>query len=959
MPVERPITANFADIILTHGCLPAVLVDARLMVVFGNTAIAGLLGISDQDRLHGMSLLDFAAPEDRETLRGACKSLMAGGQPRAQRDMRLRRQDGTTRWATLCLGLARQGRRTFVAAQFLDIDARKRWELELGDAQDRFATALEAAGQGVWDHDFVRGTVFYSRSWRLMRGLGPDEAVDSSAEAWFARMHPDDRARIRSIVDRQNSGEVPYNAFEYRERRKDGEYIWILSRGRPVAWFPDGRPARIVGTDTDITSIKKAEEELTFANTLLNTEKETSPDAILVVDAQARIISFNRRFAEMWQVPVLQITVGDDGPVLAAVTSQMKDDQAFLARVKYLYDHPDQDAHDLLETKDGRFIDRYSGALRAEDGSYLGRVWFFRDTTESVTQARQIELQNFRFGAALDNMAQGLVMFDRDQRLVVFNQRYLQLYRVRPEDISIGMPFEDVLRCRVAAGNEPLGGIEAFAAEHLGLLAQGEAGTLQVELKDGRVFLVRHQPLADGGWVATHEDITEQRQSQARIRHLAIHDALTDLPNRAYFQERIARVPEIVGSGGQITLLSLDLDGFKSVNDVFGHSAGDAVLREVGQRLRKLCNESDLPARLGGDEFIILREQPGEPGDSAALADQVCKDLARPFQVDRQQIFIGASVGIAVAPFDAEDGEQLVKHADLALYRAKQAGRGTYCFYEQGLDLAAKERLALETALRSALLRREFRLVFQPLLDLAQNRICAFEALLRWDHPERGQINPAEFIPIAEQSGLIVPIGEWVLNEACRAASKWPDDVCVAVNLSSVQFRTTRNLVEHVKAALASSGLAPHRLEVEITESVLLANDETAARILGELKAIGITIAMDDFGTGYSSLSYLQRYPIDKIKIDQSFVQAASANPDSKAIVKAVIGLGHSLGVKTTAEGIETEAQLMMVRQEGCSEAQGFLLSPPLPASGAAELLQHFGASRKVERRRSIRRKSR
>jgi predicted signal transduction protein with EAL and GGDEF domain len=358
----------------------------------------------------------------------------------------------------------------------------------------------------------------------------------------------------------------------------------------------------------------------------------------------------------------------------------------------------------------------------------------------------------------------------------------------------------------------------------------------------------------------------------------------------------------------------------------------------VADRMRASCRQGDVVARLGGDEFAVLSGVLARPEDAAVLAERIVRQIADPFVFNGHNIMIGASVGIAVAPGDGADTDTLLKNADLALYRAKDEGRGAYHFFEKGMDAALQARRVLELELGRAIAGNEFRLVFQPLLNLAENRICGLEALIRWHHPERGTIAPTEFVPVAEETGLIVPIGEWVLREACAAAANWPDDVNVAVNLSTVQFRN-RNLPQHIRAALERSGLRPGRLELEITESLLLADGEPALRILHQLRELGVRISVDDFGTGYSSLSYLRAFPFDKIKIDQSFVRDLSGKDGSRALVNAVIGLGRSLGMSTAAEGVETEDQLDLVREQGCTEVQGFLFSPPLPSSAIDKLL--------------------
>jgi diguanylate cyclase (GGDEF)-like protein len=387
-----------------------------------------------------------------------------------------------------------------------------------------------------------------------------------------------------------------------------------------------------------------------------------------------------------------------------------------------------------------------------------------------------------------------------------------------------------------------------------------------------------------------------------------------------------------------VAVLCLDLDHFKAVNDTLGHSTGDQVLVTVAERLRECSRETDVVARLGGDEFAILIHSLEDPRDAATVAARIVRSMAKPMEIDGHQVAIGTSVGIALAPSDGQDAETLLKNADMALYRAKSEGRGNYHFFEKGMDEALQHRRMLEQGLRTALAGDEFRLMYQPLLNLADNRICCFEALLRWDHPERGVISPLEFIPIAEETGVINSIGEWVLQEACRTAATWPEHIRIAVNLSPVQFKS-RGLVDAVIGALNSAGLTPSRLELEVTESLLLADTELTLDILHRLRALGVRISMDDFGTGYSSLSYLRAFPFDKIKIDRSFLNGIGPREDNLAIIKAVIGLGQSLGMSTTAEGVETEAQLAAVREQGCNEVQGFLFSPPLPASGLAELI--------------------
>jgi diguanylate cyclase (GGDEF)-like protein len=457
------------------------------------------------------------------------------------------------------------------------------------------------------------------------------------------------------------------------------------------------------------------------------------------------------------------------------------------------------------------------------------------------------------------------------------------------------------------------------------------------ELGDGRIISVIHEPMAGGGWVAAHEDVTERLAAEKRMVHMARHDALTGLPNRVLLREAIEQVISEIAPGQSVAVLCIDLDRFKGVNDTLGHPIGDELLRTVADRLRDSVREDDRIARLGGDEFAIVQAGFDQPTGATAVAQRVIGALSEPYLVAGHQVIVGASIGIAIAPADGKDADRLLKNGDMALYRAKAEGGGAFRFFEPGMDARMQARRLLELDLRQALPNGEFELFFQPLFSLASDRITGLEALLRWRHPKRGLVSPAEFIPLAEEVGLIVPIGEWVLRKACFQATTWPDGIKVAVNLSPVQFRSDR-LSAAVAVALAASGLAPGRLELEITETVLLADSEGTLATLHRLRNLGVHISMDDFGTGYSSLSYLRSFPFDKIKIDRSFINDLSETESSVAIIRAVTGLGNSLGITTTAEGVETTAQLERVRAEGCSEVQGFLLGKPMPASEVTAL---------------------
>ena len=676
---------------------------------------------------------------------------------------------------------------------------------------------------------------------------------------------------------------------------------------------------------------------------------------------------------------------------------------------------------------------------------------------ELLAQARAENDQKVQLDAALNNMRQGLQMYDAKGRVTLTSQKYLKMYGLSPDAVKPDWTIRDVLHLRKAAGTLA-GDPDQYLAKRID---RGKVETKVVQIPDGRTISVTNAPVPGGGWVSTHEDIseskrreasfrllfesnplpmwvfdvdtiqflavndaavahygysreqflamtladirpiedrerlvqlvrsdpgtqkgeeiwrhrkadgseievsvysralrhedrravlvaicdvTEQRQadrervrSEERIVHLAHHDALTDLPNRALFCEELDRALARVKRGERLALLYLDLDHFKHVNDTHGHLLGDELLKAVAERLRGCVRETDFVARLGGDEFAIIQTLLEQHSDPTALATRISDALNSPLNINGHEVVVGVSIGISIAPNDAIEREQILKNADLALYGAKGGGRGTYCFYEPEMDTRVKARQKVEADLRDALANGEFELYYQPIVNLQSNQVSGCEALLRWHHPERGMVAPAEFIPIAEESGLIISLGEWVLRRACADAATWPDDIKIAVNLSPAQLAGGK-LLPMVVSALAASGIPGGRLELEITETLLMQNTFATLATLHQLRDMGVRIAMDDFGTGYSSLSYLKSFPFDNIKIDRSFIEDISETDDCASIVQAVTNMAQQLNMKTTAEGVETEQQLEKVRELGCTEMQGYIFSPARPAAEISRL---------------------
>jgi diguanylate cyclase (GGDEF)-like protein/PAS domain S-box-containing protein len=639
----------------------------------------------------------------------------------------------------------------------------------------------------------------------------------ASPESYNDLIHPDDRAAVDDLTRRLIEGSAGPSTVELRLRLADGSYRWFENRLTPIR-DADGNLRSLEGMMIDINERKEGDERARFANTLLKTITETSPDGILVVDKDARIIAYNRRFGAIWGVPQDVLDSGNDAAPLAAVTASMKDPAAFLARVQYLYAHPEETGRDELETTDGRFFDRHTAVLHGAGEEYLGRVWFFRD-------------------------------------------------------------------------------------------------------------------------------ITERKRADAQILQAARYDGLTGLANRAVFMEAVqGAIARARRDGRDFAILYLDLDHFKDVNDTLGHPIGDELLKAVAERLRSNVREVDTVARFGGDEFAIIAADLREPADAAVLAEAVIAALAKPFLIQGNDIRSGASIGISVFGPDEPDAETMLSHADVALYRAKAEGRGGYRFFTDEMDVEVRTRVSLGAELREAIATDQLFLLYQPQVEIETGRITGVEALARWRHPVRGILEPDLFIPIAERNGLISALGCWALREACRQAREWLDagiaPATMAVNLSALQFKRPLELERDILAAIAEAELPAAMLELELTESILMAVSREHDDVFRRLREAGTKLAIDDFGTGYSSLDYLRQFAADRIKIAQVFVGKIAYEPGSAAIVRATLGLARELGISVIAEGVDTAEQLALLRSWGCHEAQGFHFARPLTPTELVPLLR-------------------
>lgn len=796
---------------------------------------------------------------------------------------------------------------------------------------ERLAEHIKQLGTGVillWVIDGAgRHTFADGHQLMLLRENKP-------SAAFLACVQPEDRSKVSAFYEALMAGcESP--AIEYRVCLAPGRERWILETRIPRP-TEDAAVPRPLGIALDITAVRDAARFLEHTyqvrgqdervpetqGDLLATVIDLMCDGFCLYDSEQRLIFCNRQYAEMYNIPPCLLIPGtklrdilryriDNGYFAGECPEDyIKERMRWVARGKM--------GDTVQSLSDGRTI-RICHKPTA-DGGWL-------TVHSDITELQHL---NYRFHTALDNMSQGLCMFDGDKRLIVCNKRYLDLYDLPSVLSEPGTPFRSIVEHRVKSGIYAGEDAAAYIDERLAAVEERTRTTKIQKLTNDRVVAIVHKPMANGGWLATHEDITELQRVQDRLAHMALHDGLTDLPNRMLLRERIEEIIPHAKRGRKFALHCIDLDRFKHVNDTLGHACGDELLKMVAKRLSECLRETDTVARLGGDEFAVLQISDNLPKDSTALAARLCGLLSKPITIGDHQVVVGASIGISVAPDDGCHPDKLMKHADMALYRAKNDGRGVYRYFAPEMDARMQARRSLELDLRSALKLGEFELHYQPQFDANSGELTGFEALLRWPHATRGNVPPAEFIPVAEEIGIISPLGEWVVRKACADAMSWPENVRIAVNVSPAQFHS-ENMVAVVVGALAQSGLSPNRLEIEITENALLESSEVTLKTLHGLRELGVRIVMDDFGTGYSSLSYLRSFPFDKIKIDGSFIQQLSEEDQTCAIVNAVANLSRNLGMTSTAECVETEEQRQSIKAAGYTEMQGFLFSPALP----------------------------
>lgn len=831
-----------------------------------------------------------------------------------------------------------------MAVFFQDITASKQQEQALKESEERWKFALEGAGDGVWDWNPKTDQAIFSERWMEMIGYF-DHDFPQLGAAWIEHLHPEDKARVTHAIAEYLNGTESSYSVEFRMRCKNGSWKWILARGMLASRDEQGNPLRMVGTHSDLTNRKQAEQEMAEKTSLLVATLESTADGILVVDSAGKITSYNQQFMRLWGIPDAVMVGGDDATAIAYVLDQLVDPDGFLSTVRMLYQQPAEESFDVLAFRDGRHFERYSRPQCIGE-QIVGRVWSFRDISKRRQAEESLKLASMVYG----NSTEAIMVVDANDNIVATNPAFT---------LTTGFSESEVVGKNPRLLSSGRQGASFYREMWQALKQTGRwQGEVWNRRKNGEVFAeqlsintIYHPDGSVNRRIALFLDITDKKHADELVWRQANYDTLTGLPNRRMLRDRLEQeIKKTQRSQTSLAILIIDLDRFKEINDTLGHHIGDDLLVEASRRIEACVRESDTVGRLGGDEFTVLLSQLNGVGDVERLAGQLLERLVAPYKLGEELVYSSASIGISIYPDDTTQPSQLMQYADRAMYAAKGQGKGRFSFFTPSLQADALNRLRLSSELAGVLESGQLRVYFQPIVELSTNNIFKAEALLRWIHPARGMISPMTFIPLAEETGHIIPIGEWVLHESVRWLKRWNQlshgGFQISVNKSPIQFRSGDSADVLWVSHLKENGLSGRNLCVEITESLLLNTDETTSRKLFSFRDAGIQVSIDDFGTGYSSLSYLKKFDIDYLKIDQSFVRNMASDPSDYALCEAIVVMAHKLGLKVIAEGVETLEQRDLLLKIGCDFGQGYYFSRPIPGEELDSLLtQNSGYS--------------
>jgi diguanylate cyclase (GGDEF)-like protein/PAS domain S-box-containing protein len=912
-----------------------IAVQSHNRLVFINTAGASLLG-EPAEELVGTSLLHFAHADSLEPLRQAIDQAVRLGRETNPFEAQFLRSDGNVMSVEVATGPLTFQNEPAVQIVARDVTERHDASDVLRRSEERYRELFENANDIVFTHDLKGNITSFNKAAERVSGYTAEEALKLNINDFVP---PEYKQVLDDRFAQKLRGEQTTTFYELEVLAKDGRRIPVEVGTRLT--YEDGVAVGLQGIARDITDRKQAETDLKQSVSLLRSTLESTYDGIVVVNEEGTVVSFNQRYCEMWGIHPKDLIGATAAERLRRVSALMKDPAGYARRVQEINARPNVDSFDVLEFRDGRVFERYS-TPQIIDGVPVGRVWSFRDVTDRKRAEEALLASERRYRLLFERNLAGVYRNTLTGQILDCNDACARILGFANREELLAHGAFDVY----FDPNAREGVIERLKRER-------SITNMEIRLrrKDGiPVWILENVTLLDdeNGEPAYLEgtliDITDRKIAEQKIEYHAYHDELTGLPNRAMFKDRLTVA---LGQARRfrrcVAVMFLDLDQFKFVNDTLGHSAGDQLLWGVGERLANSVREEDTVARLGGDEFTLLLNELNGEDDAVVVAQKILQVISQPFVLEGQELYITTSIGIALYPADGDDAETLLKNADAAMYRAKELGRNTYQLCTPEMNVRAGQRLALQKNLRRAMEREEFEVHYQPIVRLATGELAAVEALIRWRHPERGLIDASEFIDTAEELRLLMAVGEWVLSTACQQMRQWQNEAAnpirLAVNLSTRQFHH-REIVRTVSRVLADSGLPPELLALEISEGTAMSSVDVTLDVLQRFNELGVKLWLDDLGTGQSSLRHLKRFPLDRVKIDRSFVGDIPADTSDAAIVAAVVAMAHALGLAVIAEGVETQAQLEFLRNQDCEEIQGHLISKPLPAREIAKLLR-------------------